>query len=174
MKITMLLIVSVLACNILGAAASNEKDNGRDYQCFYRAIERNDDTEIVLRVLRENKDRGLHDRYYYDTPLHQASRFGRVELACVFLERGANVNAKNVEGDTPLHLAARSGHEEFVKLLLQCDAKADEKNRFDETAAKVATIKGYHKLAHLITSWPMLKQLLHKNDKKEIEEPEGN
>jgi ankyrin repeat protein len=58
-----------------------------------------------------------------DTPLHAAVKRGDMDIAKLFLDRGANVNAKNKNNSTPLHMAALSGHFHVTQLLL--DYKSD-------------------------------------------------
>ena len=52
---------------------------------------------------------------------------GCIELAALFIEYGANVNARNEDGATPLHRSARRGteaHQEMCDLLLSPGADA--------------------------------------------------
>lgn len=53
-----------------------------------------------------------------ETPLHQAARHSlNVENILYFIERGADVNAKDNYGRTPLHHAAGNPNIEVVKYL---------------------------------------------------------
>lgn len=54
-----------------------------------------------------------------DRPLHYAARAGRVDLARVLLEGGADVNAANDRGVTPLHRAVQVDGKAVVDLLLE-------------------------------------------------------
>jgi len=67
------------------------------------------------------------------TPLHVAAISGQTEAAGVLIEKGANVNIKNVEGTTALHMAAFFGHTEIVKLLLDKGADVNARNLRSET-----------------------------------------
>jgi ankyrin repeat protein len=72
--------------------------------------------------------------------LHYSARRGDVAIARLLIERGADVNARNVfdndpheQGDgrgelgqTALHLAARHGHIELARLLLDSGANVNE------------------------------------------------
>ena len=40
-----------------------------------------------------------------ETPLHTASYWNRIETAKLLIDRGADLEAKDVEGRTPLHRA---------------------------------------------------------------------
>lgn len=55
------------------------------------------------------------------TPLHIAARYGRVKVAALLLQKGANIEAKTGEGEawTPLHYAAADGRTKMVAFLLQ-------------------------------------------------------
>ncbi len=52
------------------------------------------------------------------TPLHEAARTGRMDIAELLLANKADVNAADNDGDTPLHQAAELGHKDVVALLL--------------------------------------------------------
>ncbi len=67
------------------------------------------------------------------TPLLVAAIFGRVEVAKLLIEKGANVNGTSNDGATALHGAAFFCHTEIVKLLLGKGAVVDAKNIRGET-----------------------------------------
>jgi len=52
------------------------------------------------------------------TPLHYASKYGRIEVARVLIEHGASVKVENNDGKTPLDVASGAQREEINKLLL--------------------------------------------------------
>jgi ankyrin repeat protein len=59
------------------------------------------------------------------TPLHRFAKKGDVENAAIFIDHGADLDARDEEMcSTPLAYAARYGKEEMVELLLRRDAKA--------------------------------------------------
>lgn len=66
------------------------------------------------------------------TPLHLASRWGRVEATHMLLERGASVNVQDEDGLTPLHPASFRGHAEVVRMLLEHGADASAHNTTPE------------------------------------------
>ena len=60
------------------------------------------------------------------TPLHRAAHDGNIEMATVYLEGGANINAMDTDSSsTPLGWAARNGQATMVKWLLQRGADAE-------------------------------------------------
>ena len=54
-----------------------------------------------------------------DTPLHLASRYGKLELVKLLIEHGADMNVKNNYGKTPLHWAIKNNNLEMAKLLVE-------------------------------------------------------
>ena len=52
------------------------------------------------------------------TPLHFAAQGGHREIVELLLEKGADVNVKNIASETPLHYAAAMSHKEIVELLI--------------------------------------------------------
>ncbi|KAK8080213.1 hypothetical protein PG997_008031 [Apiospora hydei] len=62
------------------------------------------------------------------TSLHVASSRGRLEVAKLLIEKGADIKAAENDGRTPLHWASWGGHLEVAKLLIEkgADVKAAE------------------------------------------------
>ncbi|XP_078526968.1 arf-GAP with coiled-coil, ANK repeat and PH domain-containing protein 1 [Lissotriton helveticus] len=50
-------------------------------------------------------------------PLHHATILGHTGLACLFLKRGANLNARDVDGKDPLSIAIENANADIVTLL---------------------------------------------------------
>ena len=73
------------------------------------------------------------------TPLHRASLFGKLEIARLLLDHGANVGAKDEFGRTPLHDVSHGVYspEEagigVARLLLERGADMNAKTRSGET-----------------------------------------
>ena len=84
--------------------------------------------------------------------LMEASRNGNIELVKFFLEKGANVNAKDNDSDTALMKASCSypGHKEIVFLLLDMGANANAKDNLGWTALMKATYMGFTEIVTLI------------------------
>ncbi|UCG48184.1 MAG: ankyrin repeat domain-containing protein, partial [Phycisphaerales bacterium] len=68
------------------------------------------------------------------TPLIVAAVYGQSEAARLLVEKGASINASNIEKTTALHGAAFFCHGEIVKLLLDKDAQVNAQNIRGETA----------------------------------------
>ncbi|KAI8909488.1 ankyrin repeat protein [Gorgonomyces haynaldii] len=65
--------------------------------------------------------------------LHEACRFGNMDICRELLKSGANINAKDKLGDTPLHIAAKAGNIDkgnipFCQFLLDSGAQINSKN----------------------------------------------
>ncbi len=112
----------MITCNLLNAAAV-------DYQLFYGAIARGD-IDAVQHFLEENRDIDINYRGDdYNTPLHKACKHGNMNLVSLFLDFGADIEAKSKTGSTPLFHAALNDHREAVELLLQRGANVNATNK---------------------------------------------
>lgn len=62
------------------------------------------------------------------TLLHISANCGSYECLCLFIKKGADVNAQEISGCTPLHLAARNGQKRCLIKLLENKANVNIKN----------------------------------------------
>ena len=63
------------------------------------------DLKRVHELIEEDPD-VVHARTeYWSTPLHVAIKEGHYDVVELLIEKGADVNAKNINGNTPLHIA---------------------------------------------------------------------
>ena len=85
-------------------------------------------------------------------PLHRAASNGNIEMAAVYVDAGADINAIDTDSSsTPLGWAARHGKKEMVEWLLQNGADAALPG--DEPWARPATWagrKGYKEIEKIL------------------------
>lgn len=84
------------------------------------------------------------------TPLHIAALEGRLEVAALLLEKGAELEAKNPTGFTPLFLAVLGKRPETVKLLLERGADPNAPTRFQTTPLFTASESGNVEVIRLL------------------------
>jgi truncated hemoglobin YjbI len=78
------------------------------------------------------------------TPLHQAARMGRVSVAAVMLDHGANIEARDRKGETPLRRAVNCRKLEMIQLLMARGANPmakDQRGRTPLSAARGPQIR---------------------------------
>ncbi len=80
-------------------------------------------------------------------PIHYAATGTEPRLVRVFLDRGADVEARSPNGTSPLMMAARYGHEDSVRLLLARGADPKRRNDQGLRAADFARLEGREWLA---------------------------
>lgn len=80
------------------------------------------------------------------TALHECVRSANTEMMKILLDRGANVEIKDVDGETPLFVASTSRDPELVRLLLQAGANPDAKAKDGWSALMMATRDGSHEI----------------------------
>ncbi|KAL1839402.1 hypothetical protein VTJ49DRAFT_1533 [Mycothermus thermophilus] len=76
------------------------------------------------------------------TPLHFAAAQGEKDVAKVFIEVGADKEAKDNLGRTPLHIAVEKRHEALVKFLIEMGADMEAKDFRDLTPLLLAAKEG--------------------------------
>jgi ankyrin repeat protein len=88
------------------------------------------------------------------TPLHRLARAGKLEQAALFLDRGADLHARDEElCSTPLGWAARAGQGEMVRLLLRRGAPREHPEDPPwATALAWATRRGHRAVIDLLLS----------------------
>jgi len=84
------------------------------------------------------------------TSLYQAMQLGDVAKVKVFLEQGADVNAKNENGQTPLLLAAQNNDVNTAKLLISAGADVNIKNNAGQTSIDIALSQGNKEIIKLL------------------------
>ncbi len=94
-----------------------------------------------LIVLGANLDWQDEENYNW-TPLHVAAGYGRVEIARMLIDAGANVNVQDADGLTPLHVAALNGRVEIVRMLIDAGANVNVQDQWDWTPLHWATKNG--------------------------------
>jgi len=88
-----------------------------------------------------------------NTPLLLASREGRLEIAELLLDKGANIEAKNEDGGTPLLIASQGGRLEIVALLLQSGANVEAQgNVTGNTSLLHASSNGHLEIVALLVA----------------------
>jgi uncharacterized protein len=72
------------------------------------------------------------------TPLQGAAANNWIDLAKLYISRGANVNCRSEEGGSPLHEAAANGFLTFAELLVDNGADVNQRNDKGETPLTMA------------------------------------
>ena len=93
----------------------------------------------------------INYEYKYDdgrsnSLLHNASYFGKFEVAKLLIKHGAQIDSRDFEGKTPLAVAASQAHLEVVKLLLENGADVNSKDNYGRIPLLFALHKGKENL----------------------------
>jgi ankyrin repeat protein len=83
------------------------------------------DTTLAARLIALGADPAARRDMTRETPLHNAARWGRVEVVRRLIKAGAPLDARDWHGQTPLWIAARLGRHEIVELLISAGAAVD-------------------------------------------------
>ena len=141
------------------------------HEAFYHAITSNDTSKIAMILKQDQVSFGVKF-LSGTTPLEEAMRFnntqvlkgydnlrykfflslerGYVTEVNKYLERGADVNAKFLDGFTPLEIAVLGGHTEIVKVLLERGADVNAESSKGATALLLASQEGHTEIVKVL------------------------
>ncbi|XP_062510650.1 transient receptor potential cation channel subfamily A member 1-like [Corticium candelabrum] len=109
--------------------------------------------EVVLeRVTATRELLDEHDAHGL-TPLHYASKRGKLKPVQLMLELGATPNPKNNQHQSPLHFAAKYGRYQTAKRLLQGPSgkqMINEEDRLGDTPLHYASRNGFPRVVELL------------------------
>ena len=107
------------------------------------------DLETIRQHIKAGSDLNKIEPSAGSSPLITAATFGKIDIATVLIEAGADVNFKNDEGSTPLHTAAFFCRPDIVEALLKNGADKSIKSNAGSTALDAVsgpfeTVKGIY------------------------------
>ena len=117
----------------------------------------NENIFIIEHLINNNIDINSQDPHGW-TPIMEAVD-GHLEIVKLLLERGANVNEKDIFCFTPLFCASINNHLEIVKVLLEYGANVNEKNKWGITSLHSVSLFGNLEIV----------KILKNHSKKELE-----
>ena len=83
--------------------------------------------------------------------IHEAAKFGNIEVVKQRLASGVDVNAVEDEWSmTPLFFAANKGHDQVAEFLISAGADVNAKDRFDRTPLYRAAYWGHKEIAEIL------------------------
>ena len=91
-----------------------------------------------------------HVQKRYGTPLCAACEGGNLEIATIFIKRGADVNAIGGRFCVPIQAAAYAGSMELVQLLIWLDARVDIPGGWTHTPLQAAAERGNIDMVQMI------------------------
>lgn len=95
--------------------------------------------EMAKLLIDAGSDLNLNSHNTLDaTPLQGAAANNWIDLARLYLSRGANINCRSEGGGTPLHEAAGNGFVEFARLLIEKGADVNQKDDKGKTPLTIA------------------------------------
>jgi len=123
---------------------------GRHETPMHAAVHVEHGNILSLLIERGADMEGRSGGIFGGTPLHCAAWYGRLEAGKCLLDRGANINARDVDCYTPLINAIHQGHVEFARMLVERGAVIDVQNCDSKTALHYAIRYGYTQAVQLL------------------------
>ncbi|CAI4230935.1 unnamed protein product [Auanema sp. JU1783] len=105
------------------------------------------DVNAKKRFKNVNDDEG-------QTPLHMAVAWGQSEVVKALIEKGADLNAQDVDGRTACHIAVRESNKEALTILLEAPEVSfiSTRDKFGQTPLSLAISRRDHKSAEEIVN----------------------
>ena len=125
-----------------GSERSPDPAEARTTPLHYAADYKMHDIATFL-IVEHSQDVNARNLDSGETPLHQSSRHGDVEMAQLFLEHGADANALDLKNWTPLHCASKFGRVGAARVLLEHGVYANARDANNATPLHVASDSNY-------------------------------
>ncbi len=139
----LLMIISIL---VLGNATASSTDFA-----LHQAV-LDDDKQLVIKLISKGAAIDVigSRKYGYGSALHLAVREGRLKIAKLLLDRGAQVDVLDPDDFTPLHNAAWNGNLEMTELLLDSGADINASTYDGDTPLSLAQNNDQAQVAEFI------------------------
>ncbi|XP_076684261.1 uncharacterized protein LOC143377154 [Andrena cerasifolii] len=124
----------------------------KDGYSLLRAALEKKHTQVAKLLLTSGSKVNSRYKSPSNTALHFAALNGDTEIVQMLLDRGANVDAKNVHSKTPLHNAVQSMEAKMISLLLNRGANVDAADKSGVTPLHIAVGKNNKELTTLLLS----------------------
>jgi ankyrin repeat protein len=82
--------------------------------------------------------------------MHELAYWGRIEIARILIDAGANMDLQDDNGETPLHIAARHNTMKFTQFLLDMGANPDIQDKKGWTPLHLALWNNRLKIARML------------------------
>jgi ankyrin repeat protein len=99
------------------------------------------------------------------TPLHVAAYYGKVEIAKMLIDAGADVDVQDEWGKTSLHVVAIYGNVEIARMLIDAGADVDVQDEDGWTALHWSTGRGDIEIAKVLLDAGARKDIPNNSDK---------
>ena len=119
-------------------------------QYLLKAANTNDSWSIDKILTFTEADINTHGDFMMRTPLHNAVMNDGLDATVKLIEKGAKINAVDLNGWTPLHYAASNSDTQFAKLLIEKGAKINAGDLNDRTPLYAAAMSGEEELVNLL------------------------
>ena len=108
---------------------------------------------ITVQYLIENLNFDINLKGFLDrTPLHYACLYGHHNIVEYLISKGANIEAKEINGKTPLHYACENGYLRLVKTLVPKGANIEATSNDGYTPLHLASLNGENRIVSYLLS----------------------
>jgi len=97
-----------------------------------------DNLDAIRQHIKAGSDLNIPESTRGSTPLITSAALGRIEVAEILIEGGADINYKNEDGSTALHTAIAFGKTEVAEILIDAGIDLNIKNNDGSTALHTA------------------------------------
>jgi len=132
----------VISLSISSVCFSQTADDpARSLVLLVNAVSNND-----TNALRQLMGRGIHVNERFgkmnETPLFRAAFWGKMEVACMLIDAGADPLIRDTAGNTPFHYAVSRNHKAVAEMLLAKGCVSDSTNALGQTPLLLAAREG--------------------------------